>query len=536
LTQSCAIGGGFGACGVRKPHNSGRASRGGFAGHLHGIRPAVVRHKQNEPPQISSFVGEDGFTLVAGDESSAVVRTTDDVLDSEISMQRLGTAEDATWYVVRAKSKSVSVGEVTYDGERVRGIVTALVDGDVTVEVEPADTSDPVISIPVGPLAAGESAPIDEQLPDEAAVVVRATISHFTDGGNRSVVGLSDQMITSPDVGEPAPAPTPGGSETGAPLGVWPWPNDDVDRSVLDDPIATARAYVASRVLDIGATAASDFQQGDSTSGEVVFSGDVTTTVFVRRVDGVWHVEASGSDLVTFHDTGESTTAVIETAGDLTHSTETSGAPDAMTETRHAEGGEEIDLGPDDQPGDGVRRERFVLDTVDGTTALAEIALRPQEDAVQPPADAVWSEAGLDPHELAVHYLTDRLPRGTDIGGAEDALRASPDTFELTWRAGVVRLRKVGPYWFVVEAIGDSVQIVEASSDGYPLIELDLTGPGTAHVLVGDDEQTIRNDSGEDDTMAHLVEENAPVQRPVTVRAVFETDSGFVSLAERVID
>jgi hypothetical protein len=354
-------------------------------------------------------VPEDGFRLVSGDATNAVLEVADGSVDAVVAMQRLGPAEDPVWYVVLSTAADLTIDEPTYDGERVRAAFTSRRAGELTVEIEPGDTSDPVISLEPRTVDAGEVVEVDEQLGDERSAVVRAILR--TSGGPV----LAEQLVRGPD-GQAGPTttttpPPPPATADSPPAGVWPWPGDDVEASVLDDPVDTARAYVATRIVDVGATTASEFQAGDARSGEVAFAGEVSTTVSVRvDDDGHWYVVASSSDLLTLHDTGDGTvTARVETAGRLVRSSVVSDAAEDRQEPISVQGGEEYPglgytLGRDDV----ALRELFILDTVDGTTALTEIAFT----AYVPCASA------SGPEELVDAFVAARL-RGS---GAEGCL------------------------------------------------------------------------------------------------------------------
>lgn len=419
-------------------------------------------------------VPEDGFTLVSGDATHAVLTVTDGSVDVELAMQRLGSADDPVWYVVRATSQSLRVSDATYDGSRVRAMVTALVDGDLVLEAQPPNGGGPLAAVDAGPVSAGEVIELDEELPREAGVILRATI--VREGGP----ALSEQLVPA-GAWSPAPDADDGAGEpTGSYDGVWPWPDDAVDESVLDDPVDTARAYVASRILDVGTTTASEFQQGDGNSGEVVFSGDVSTTVMVRRLDGRWHVEASASDLVTVHavDDGSSTVR-FELGGELTHTEHISGRGPS-TETYDVTAGEEragyaYTFGRDDI----VVRNAFVLDTADGPIALAEFALRaPTGGTVAPPDEAIFAAGGLDAVGTAQGYIEQRL------GFIPDDMRlnasaSGADAATVDWEGGAVLLRRHQDLWFVTESIGASVSIssIVASGADYA-VDVFLGEPG----------------------------------------------------------
>jgi hypothetical protein len=99
----------------------------------------------------------------------------------------------------------------------------------------------------------------------------------------------------------------------------------------------------------------------------------------------------------------------------------------------------------------------------------------------------------------------------------------------------VVRLRRIDGYWYVVEAIGDSVQIAGTSLDvGYVSGTLTLAQAGIVHLRVGDTTWDVRNDVDREGTEVRIDHEISTDGR-VVLRAVFETDSGAVSVAERLI-
>jgi hypothetical protein len=156
-----------------------------------------------------------------------------------------------------------------------------------------------------------------------------------------------------------------------AQLGVWPLPFDAVDESVFDDPVDTARAYVATRITDVGETTASEYQAGDSNSGEVVFSGHVSTTVLVRKASADrWYVVASASDLLPVHDVGDGTQVMTAgadgTAEGVTYDGDVVANHDPITVHR----GDELWRGANVGAG-----AWFSLTTADGSVALAETAI-----------------------------------------------------------------------------------------------------------------------------------------------------------------
>lgn len=188
-------------------------------------------------------------------------------------------------------------------------------------------------------------------------------------------------------------APHPAVVPASPPQGVWPWPDDPVPTAAVDDPVRMARAYVDFVVRRAGGTGispvttVSEFQAGDANSGEVVFGGDITTTVFVRRLGGRWHVEGSASDLVTMHDAGDGTvTARVEEAGLLLHDSSvwTSAETHTSADTQQREAGYEVPgLGYDMNTDRAVKSERFVL--------------RMENPVANPPTSFAISEARFAP-------------------------------------------------------------------------------------------------------------------------------------------
>lgn len=159
--------------------------------------------------------------------------------------------------------------------------------------------------------------------------------------------------------------------------GVWPWPVDDVDAVDRTDPREVALRYLLSRFEgDLGETTASEFQQGDPTSGEVVVTGDVETTVLVRIDDGgQWYVVAALSDrleLVVLDDGAVESRPRV--AGELTGNAE---GPLVAADQRGP-----VPVTPDmtasfqPQGGDvevGILRHWFTLTTDDGVTGFTEV-------------------------------------------------------------------------------------------------------------------------------------------------------------------
>ncbi|MEA3055151.1 MAG: hypothetical protein QOD30_583, partial [Actinomycetota bacterium] len=113
--------------------------------------------------------------------------------------------------------------------------------------------------------------------------------------------------------------------------------------------------------------------------------------------------------------------------------------------------------------------------------------------------------------------------------------RPEGDACEATWAAGVVKMVALDDGWHVHEAIGDSIQIAGTSLDvGYVGGTLTLAQAGRVHLSVGGVAWDVRNDVDREGTTVRF-EHEVPTDEPVILRAVFTTDTGYVSLAEKVI-
>ena len=428
---------------------------------------------------------------------------------------------DGRWFVESAASDLVTLHEAA--------------DGTVTARIEAPGILDHVTTV----LGAEPEHDTEEVQPGDEYPGLGDTLDR-NDAVIRELFWLDTvgttgitEIAFGPRTTVPAPAALP--------PGVWPFPHDDVDEARLDDPVETARAYVDARVGGItDRTTVSAYLEGDNSSGEVVFGGDISTTVFVRRLDGRWHVEGSASDLVTLHDAdGDGAfTAVVEAKGWLqSHVVLSSGSSEPLMPAREYDAGEEITegLAYDLNTDRVVKAVRFLLTSgPEGIKGLSEVAFRPPFAESAIPYGAVWSEGGLDAREVAVAYLADRLG-GRAVRVDEPASIDKGRVAEVTWEAGVVRLQYLDGLWYVVEAIGDSIQIKGTSLDvGYVGGTLTLAEAGTVHLSVGDTTWDVRNDVDAEGTDVPF-EHEVPTDSPVILRAVFATDTGFVSLAERVI-
>ena len=318
---------------------------------------------------------------------------------------------------------------------------------------------------------------------------------------------------------------------TPEPDGVFPWPGDEPGPTAADDPVAIARAYILDRVGLGPGTTFSSFQQGDANSGEVVVGGDLHSTVFVRRSGSAWFVQGAASDALPVHQLADgSYQCTIETAGDLiTWRRQPGREPVQASSGGVVPGGDPIALVP--PAGGEVAAEALLLSGPDGGS-FTEVRLGPEPGSPDVPRGAITTVGRGDAIEAARAYLEQRLPTTQiDIGPytGDDAAG------EVTWQAGVVRVERYRGVWFVMEAIGDSIQIAGTSLDvGYIGGSLTLAQAGTVHLTVGDVSWDVRNDVDREGTSVHF-EHAVSTDEPVILRAVFDTDTGYVSIAEKVV-
>jgi len=270
------------------------------------------------------------------------------------------------------------------------------------------------------------------------------------------------------------------------------------------------------------------FQAGDTNSGEVPFHGALETTVFVRQAhNGRWFVIGAASDLLPVHG---------DDSGDLRMTAEVDGM---LRGVERSATGAEAPIDPTRvQRGAEVWHGSFgsawrTITTDDGTVGLAEAVVPAPPRAA---ADEVPLGPGApDPRDAVVAYLegvlgSDEPLHVNDFTPGDDATHG-----EVTWQAGVVRVIKQGSTWFAHEAIGDSIQIAGTSLDvGYVSGSLTVAQAGTVHLSVGAVAWDVRNDVDREGTTVRF-EHDIPTDEPVILRAVFTTDTGYVSVAEKVI-
>lgn len=460
--------------------------------------------------RIGEIPADDDIVVVMGDGAATV--TVSGHVQTEIAMRRLDG--DGPWYVKQSISALIGYQRLSYDGAVAHADAVPSEDGELSTVVEAPDgasgsgsASGHSTAGQVVDLASGDV----EQPHDEPALVVRTVLR--TDSG---VVALAETLVLAPDPDDSVGTTTttvPPSSEF--PPGVWPWPMDSMQSS-LRDPVETARAYIESRIGISNTTTVSAYQAGDGRSGEVVFGGDIQTTVFVRVFEGQWYVEGSASDLVTLHDG----IARIEADGWLQSFTlRSSGVSSALQPAHAAKAGDEItDVFASEPDTDLVSAVRFLLTTSDGVKGLTEVRFEP------PSPDA-------DPRGVVIAYLSDRL------GGREVVVNdftAIDDTHgEVTWQAGVVNVEKRGGYWSVTDAIGDSIQVLSLTHDEGIAGELQLAQAGTVHLYADGVTWDVRNDIDREGTVVQFSHADMPM--PHIFYAVFETDTGFVSLAEPAV-
>lgn len=315
--------------------------------------------------------------------------------------------------------------------------------------------------------------------------------------------------------------------------GVWPWPDDEHEDTWLADPRETALRYVAFRLGgELGDTVVSEFQQGDSSSGEVVFTGDVSTTVVLRQLDGIWHVEAAVTELLDLLVEADEVAWTARRGGELTGNAEGAHMPgDERGPVRYEAGsGGSIEL----TEATGVVRHRFRFVADDGTIGLAEVRVDHGDAASESgiPEDAIFEEGGLDATAVAQAYLTDRL-RGPTVTAGELRITEDGDA-EVPWDAGVVILRQQDDgHWYVIEATGESVQIEGYSRDvDYIGGTVVVAEPGTLRFAAGATTWEIPVDEAGEGTripFEHSIEDDTSP----SLRVVLVTANGLVSLAEQ---
>jgi hypothetical protein len=321
------------------------------------------------------------------------------------------------------------------------------------------------------------------------------------------------------------------GDESSA--GVWPGPGDadGIDPAVFHDPVATAQGYAHARVgrLDETNTRRSDYQAGDPNSGEVAFHGALETTVFVRQGhDGRWFVVGAASDLLPVH--GDDTGGLHMTAevDGMLRGVERSatGAEAPINPTRVARGAE-------------VWHGTFgsawrTITTESGVVGLAE-AVVPTPPVPATAEVAIGRVGAADPRDAVTAYLEDAVGSDATVHVNDFTPGRDASHGEVTWQAGVVRVVKKDGKWFAQEAIGDSIQIAGTSLDvGHVSGSLTLAQAGTVHLTVGDTTWDVRNDVDREGTTVRF-EHDISTTEPVILRAVFTTDTGYVSVAEKVI-
>lgn len=306
--------------------------------------------------------------------------------------------------------------------------------------------------------------------------------------------------------------------------GVFPAPGDDVAPAALHDPAAMANAYLDARIGDAPRVRTYEYQQGDARSGEVVFHGSVETTVLVRQGMGDrWFVVGSASDLLPVHDAGGGEVVMTADVIGEVHGENRSatGAVEQITPVSTTTGAE-LWRGA----AGGAWR---TITTKEGAVGLAEVqVVAPENDAVLP------GDGATDPRAAVVAYLDDRL------GGRSVTVNdftATDDTHgEVTWEAGVVLVVRQGDRWYPHEAVGDSIQIAGTSLDsGYISGSLTLAQAGTVHLAVGDVTWDVRNDVDREGTTVRFDHAISTDNEPIVLRAVFDTDTGHVSVAEKVV-
>jgi hypothetical protein len=498
---------------------------------LNGISASWARD-DSPLPAVKSYltnrVGEVGLTdedvrIVMADGAAQV--TVTGPIATVIDVRRLDG--DGPWYVRGATSGLIGMGNVTFDGRTVHTSVLPGVDGNLDVSATaPAGVTmrgGGGSQTVVAEEQAETSFSVGDSVVDAPAVVVTTVLR------NGDVVALDDRLVQGPPSERVGTTTTVVASPT-TNDGVWPKANDHIDDETLSDPVKTAARYLEETVGSTESTVLSDFRRGDTTSGEIEVSGDITGTILLRELDGHWQVEAVISDLVESiegapgevrliaKEDGVLSILALDADGNVVTSMPNGGvvagqetlvvpnAPDGTPLTVRWK----LQTPMDAQPNDDAR------------TAIGDVSLYGgaySEHAV--PEEAIFAEGGLDARETASRYLASRLGGRTVTVNADATIDG--DHAEVSWEAGLVELVKSDDDWYVTEAIGDSIQIEDSK-------HFRVAQAGTIHVTIGDKTFDLRNDVDREGT---IVDFDHDIPDPFVLRAVFETDTGFVSLAER---
>jgi hypothetical protein len=503
---------------------------------LNGISAAWAREESPLSAvrlYLTDRVGEVGLTdddiaIAVGDEGGTGVVTVTGPVVTEIDLRRLDG--DGPWYVQGATSGLLGMGNVTFDGSTVHTSVLPGTDGtlDVTASAVSGVASNAAFGEQdvIAEEQAETSFTVSDDLTDAAQVVVTTVLR------NGDVVALDDRLVDGPQSDDTTGTTT---SIVAPPAstneGVWPKHSDDIDDETLSDPVSTAARYLEETVGSTASTVLSDFRRGDTTSGEIEVSGDLTGTILLRELDGRWHVEAVISDLVEAIEGAPGEVRLIAKEDGVLSILALDADGNVVTSMPNGGvvSGQEVLVVPDAPDGTPITVRWKLQTPMDAATdaytltAIGDVSLYGgayAEHAVPP--EAIFDEGGLDARETASRYLADRLGGRTVTVSADATIDG--DHAEVSWEAGVVELLQVDDYWYVTEAIGDSIQIEGPR-------RFRLAQAGTVHVTIGTDTFDVRNDTDREGTVVDF-DHDVP-DEPFVMRAVFVTDSGFVSLAER---
>lgn len=326
------------------------------------LDPVVVATQwlQDRFPEVDVVAGE----LQGSEDGNATVVFREGGVQTEVFVRQLSGREG--WAVVAATSDMIPLFDVTYDGRDLQGRATPEAAGRVVIDyVLDGDAQ----YGGVRDVAAREDVALGWQT-SEAAEVAAVRVVLVVD----DVRYLSE--VTAGRVVDPAVA-------TGSYVAVWPATDsaglaelqrqaDDGFRPDLLDPQAVAGAFLAELLpRDESPTSytVGDFQQGDTTSGEVpyILSDGASGTILVRTTgeDGaIWFVSgATSDDLEIVEARREETHLVADVRSGATGTLTWTGATPVAVEA-----GQLVSIGRPDTPLGGYP---IVVRLVDGDRTLA---------------------------------------------------------------------------------------------------------------------------------------------------------------------
>lgn len=242
----------------------------------------LADHIDYEPVSAGAHVNDD----------TATVRITDAGIETEVVLRDEGEG----WMVVSASSDMIPLFDVTFDGTALTGRATPEADGQLTV------------SYLVDGAPAGEHEMRRVQAREDVVLGYRSEVA----GGSASVraILVTDGVTYLSEVTAERPADP--ATATGSYVAIWPATDsaglaelqrqaDAGERPDLLEPETVAAAFLREVLGTDQHIGVEQFQQGDTTSGEVPYQlyGEEAGTVLLRRTGGegsVWYVTGAVSD------------------------------------------------------------------------------------------------------------------------------------------------------------------------------------------------------------------------------------------------